>query len=410
MAAIAKPRCSSLDRIFACPGSVLPDGGPKEAGGSDAIMGRAKHEALSYIPQGIDPPVDEIAAKYGVDRDDIALAVHFGRQAWDEKGVYFPSPLIEHRVESSVCRGTLDVGAAVIVDGELTALRVLDWKTGWGTDLHPYQLKGYALGLVEEFGWPENGVVSVFEVWTTHRQTRTTNLTREDLDGFRDELTKILESAFMPILELPPEVAADPEKLEEFKKLIGEIKWYSTGCVLPSGYTLRNAPKLEYLAGPHCTWCPHRPGCETRGRWLREATTALVAVDHGQAITRETIGQAYLKYVEVQRACDRFDRMVKAALDDGPIPLPDGRRVDWIESEREKIWAALALDALRERLTPDEIVELSGDLPKKRLDAWAKANAPRGKKAALLREIYGALREAEAIRTVPHRQRGIVED
>lgn len=364
---LKKPHCSSLDRIFACQGSILPADGWIEAGGPDALLGRARHEALSYIPQGIDPPVLELAAKHGVEVDELSIAVAMGRRAWDEIGEYFPSPDVERKLESQVCIGTADVIQEVIdCDAGLQALRIEDWKTGYGTDLHPYQLKGYAHCAVEEFGWPGNGVVTVFEVWTSHRQIETTNLDRDDLEAFAANLGQIIECA-----------SSDPDR-------------------------------LEYRAGSHCRWCPHRYSCEVNAAWMRESTTALVAVDHGRPVTRQILGELYLKAQEVERAIRKFWAVVDVALEDGPLILPDGRRVERVETEREKISAAIAIDTLRDQMTPGEIVEIMGDLPKTRLDAWAKAHAGRGKKAALMREIYGALREADAIRSEPYRQRKIL--
>lgn len=390
---IPKPRCSSLDRIFACPGSILPADGPKEAGGPDAILGRARHEALSYVPRGIDPPVDEIAARYGVDFDDVAKAAAVGRRAWDEVGQYFPSPLVERKLDSAVCRGTGDVLAAVdgvapapfSVDEQeppntasprarrvIVALRLADWKTGYGTDYHPYQLKGYAHCAVEEFGWPANGVVSIFEIWTSHYQVETTNLEREELVEFAAQLAQIRETA-----------EQDPGR-------------------------------LEYRAGAHCSrsFCPHRSApCEMYAAWMRDSTTALVAVDHGQAITRQILGELYLKGQEVDRAMRRFWAAVDAALDDGPLMLPDGRRVERVETEREKIHTGLAVKALVDSGLVDcgeDEDFLKGDIPKKRLDAFAKRVTVKGGKAALIRKIYKELRGAGAVRTEPYWEKKIL--
>jgi hypothetical protein len=372
MTKIPKTRCSSLDRVFACPGSILPGEGPREAGGPDAILGRARHEALSYIPQGIDPPVGEIAAKYGVDYDEIDQAVTTGRITWDEIGVYFPDPMVECSVESKICKGTTDL-IQVIIDYDLgevpQALRLLDWKTGRGTDYHPYQLKGYAHCAAEQYGFPQNGVVTVYEVWTSHRKKHVTNLDREELAEFAAELARIQKTA------------------------------------------AHHLDGLEYRAGAHCRFCPHRVSCTVNGAWLRESTTAMVAVDHGRPITRQMLGELYCKGLEVDRAMRKFWAAVGAALDDAPLVLPDGRRVERVTTEREKIEMDRAIFTLRTKygMTIETKAELLGDLPKKRLDAWAKANAPKGKKKALLREVYGLLREAGAIRTEPHRQREILD-
>lgn len=396
---IPKPRCSSLDRIDACPGSILPAEIPREAGGPDAVLGSARHEALSYIPQGAVPPVEEIAAKYGVDVDELKIAVRFGTDAWREKlAVYFPTPMVERRVESSVCRGTADLAqvtgftdlarvTGLIVPGpngvmtnrQVTgfvsaeaapqSIRVGDWKTGYGTDIHPCQLKGYAHCLVEEFGFPTNGVVTIFEIWTSHRELRTTNLTELELIEWAGQLAMVVETA-----------EEDPGR-------------------------------LEYRAGSHCLWCPHRVGCETYERSLRDSVTALVAVDHGKPVTRETLGRLYLKGQLVDQAMRRFWSAVDLAIEDGPLMLPDGRRVEKVETQREKINAARAVAALDAQLNlaEDELERLLGDLSKKRLGDWAKSVSEKGEKAGLMRKVFGILREADAIRDEPHRQKKIIE-
>ena len=170
-----------------------------------------------------------------------------------------------------------------------------------------------------------------------------------------------------------------------------------------------NPDGLEYRAGSHCRWCPHRSDCLTRQDWLRSATGALIAVNPRSVITREDIGEAYLRFVEVERACRAFRSIVVAALEEGPLPLPDGRKVAYTESEREKIGAEAAMRVLVDRLSDDDRAEILGDLTKSALDRWAKANAPKGKKAALMRDVLGELRGAGAIRTVPHRRMSIVD-
>jgi hypothetical protein len=366
-----RPHCSSLDRIITCPGSILPADGPREGSGPDATAGRAKHEALSYIPRGLDPPTAEIAAKYGVAKDDIDMAVASGQKAWVVYGPYFPDAEVERAVECRQCLGTADVVSVVRGDdGGLLAIRICDWKTGHGSDYHPRQLQGYALCLVVEHGWPANGV-SIVEIHTVTHQARTINLTQIELDAFA--------------------------------VVLSEIAWQAKGG---------DPSKLDYLAGAHCRWCPHRAGCGTRERWLRESTTALVAVEHGLPVTRETLGRLYLQSREVRRALDQFDTAVGAALQEGPLDLPDGRRVELTSQPREKINLTLAYPVLVELGLVDcgeDEEALKGDLPKSRLNDLLKLRAPRGGKARLYRQVMDALEAAGAVREVPYYQRKITD-
>lgn len=360
---LPKPYCSKLDRIFACNGSILETKSPREAGGPEANLGRARHEALSYVPQGVDPPLESIASRYGVTIDELSVALAMGRQAWDEVGLYFPDAAVERRLSSKVCVGTADV-----IYATRNAVRVADWKTGHGTDAHPYQLKGYAHCAVEEFGVPANGVVSVFEIWTSHREIRTTNIEISELTAFAGQLAQIVEVAE------------------------------------------QNPGRLEYRAGSHCKFCDHRPTCPSHALWIRGATTALLSTGGG-AVTREALGGLYEKAVEVDRAMRRFWAVFDLALEAGPIELPDGRRVERVSVEREKISAAVALSVLRDEdlLTgkaEDDL--LLGDLAKSALDRWAGSVTVRGRKAALLRRVFGALREAGAIRTEARKVRKVL--
>jgi hypothetical protein len=140
--------------------------------------------------------------------------------------------------------------------------------------------------------------------------------------------------------------------------------------------------------------------------------TGLVGVDHGLPITPEVLGEIYSKYQTVKRAVGHYEKALESALDDGPVPLPDGRRLERVEIEREKISMGPAIRALREAGLLDcgeDEDEIKGDLSKSALSKWAGRVAERGGKAKLLRDVYGALREAGALRTEPHRSKRVVE-
>ncbi len=353
-------RCSELDRGFACHLSLLPIGNPYNPTSSEAIEGRAKHEALSHLPQGAVPPLEEIADRYGVDTDELRRAVAAGRRALDDLAPYLRlgegQVFVEVRLESDICRGTGDLVVAVYEAEVLVALIVLDWKTGWGQDRHPQQLRGYAHCAVQRFGWPSSGIVTLFEVWTAHRQTLTTNLDRRQLTAFAGELAQILEMA-----------------------------GHSPG-------------RLRANPGDHCKWCPRRVDCPDRDRWLRESVTALAEIDASEPITPEVIGGVYEQVQAVKRTVALYEKILRLAVEDGPVPLPDGRRLELVGTPREKISAAPAARLLAERLGRDRIDDLMGDLSKTSLERIAKLVSPPRKGAATLRTWLGMLRDSGAVR------------
>lgn len=350
-------RCSSLDRVMACAGSLVEPAHPYNPNNPEAREGTAGHQALAAVVVGADPDLDAIAAEYDVDRDDLARLVGFGRKAWGQLRQHFPDPRSEVSVEAHlvgcILRGTADV-LALSPD----ALAVLDWKLGWAPTEHTHQLTGYGLAAAKMRGMPTSGRVLCCEVWVRSGEIRVRRYDAEALAAFEAELGKQVE-------------------------LIGR----------------QYGPGLD-----SCKFCPRQNECPARAEWVRGSVTAIEPLSADTAITRDVVGQIYERTKMLGRALDRYDEVLRSMLAEGPVPLPDGRKLVLEERQQDKIRASKAMPYLREelRLTPDEADEVL-KISKGAIERVVKARAAKGKGAAAMREAMAALKNADAIEKVSQR-------
>ena len=111
-----------------------------------------------------------------------------------------------------------------------------------------------------------------------------------------------------------------------------------------------------------------------------------------------TLGALHERARALKGALERYDAALRIALQDGPIAMPDGRRLELRERQIERIkpreaWGiiegAIGLDAMAEAITisKTEIMRAVGDL------------APRGQKGRAQAALAQALRDAGAIET-----------
>lgn len=363
-----KIRGSKADIAMACAGSLVETATPYSPNSEEGREGQAKHEALSYIPREIDPPLDEIAERHQVDVDDMAKAVAYGRQAWEDVARWLPAPKVEVRLDGEVTCGTADVISVGVPDSATparpSALGLLDWKTGWSGDEHQYQLMGYADAARAQIGMPVSGYITGFEVWIRSREYRTRNFSAIELDGFRERAQRQIE-------------------------LIGK----------------------QYAAGAHCKFCPRQHQCQARDEYLRGTVAALVPANPEQqrAITREVLGQLYERRKLVGRAIDAYDKLLDDALADGPVPLGDGRMLGLKSAEQDKLDGAIVAELLVTEFDFSS-QDLSAVLnaSKSGIERVVKSRVAKGGCAAEMRRILGRLREAGGVSKVEVQRKEII--
>ena len=361
-----KIRASSMDRFLACPTSAQELEHPYNPDNPEAKLGTAKHAAIAEAIGGQDRVI-EIAHEYGVDPDDVGMAVGAVKRLLKEIAGWMPGEverLAEERLDGPAATGTADL---VLVGGGSTPpshIVIVDFKTGFSDDEHRYQLVSYADAARERWGMPTSGVITTVEGQLRHGERIVRNYSENDLAGFRLDVGRALAS-------------------------IGK----------------------KIVPGKHCGFCPRQLECPTRDSYINAATAALVELDQSRdyGISTVQLGAIYDRYKEVMRAADRYQKLVDAALEQGPIPLPGGRRLELHEVERTvvDVTALGVFDAMGwEYDDLREAVRIS----KSGLDRIVKSKVPtRGEAKILMRQLMTALGDGGALRTETRREKVVVD-
>lgn len=366
-------RCSSLDRVLACAGSLAEIDAPYTPLNPEAREGTACHEALVALTGGQIPPVDAIGERHGVDPDVISKVVLRGQQAWREVERWFKGDRYADSVRYSASlsgdvelRGTPDLLAVEHreIDGRrvVERLAILDWKTGWDPSEHPNQLRGYAFLARAMFEMPACGYVLGVEVWVRRQEIRIHKFTAEQLDRLR--------------VEVLTQVAVEGRQY---------------------------GPSHDA-----CRYCPLQNSCAARADWLRSGVTALAPADERLPISRELIGSLYERRKQLGAALKRYDEVLDAMLDEGPVPLPDGRKLVWHDDEQDKLVPSRAMAFLDELdLTTAERDEVLS-MTKAGLERVLKARAPERQGASWMRKAMTRLDELGAVEKTTKRTRKTV--
>jgi len=361
---------SRLDLFMACPASAEPIGHPHNPVMPEAALGTAKHKAIATFMGIGENNCAEIAHEAGVDPDDINAALGAARRLYSEILGWFPGPgmrverLQEVKLETEHSKGTADLVMLVYsLDTETPphAIVVVDWKSGWSEDEHRYQLMDYADGARRKFGMPLCGYITAVEGQLRHGERIVRNYSAEDLDAFRVAVAKELG---------------------------------------------RTVSKIQ--PGKHCQYCPRQLECEQRREYLGASTAALVEAGGQAALTREQLGLFWDRYKDVMRAADRYQDLIDAALEMGPIPLPGGRQLELHEAERTVI-DATAIDPLLARGWTLAELNDAVKISKSGIDRIVKTKAPPRGGARMMREVMAELEKADALRKKTIREKVVVE-
>ena len=114
-----KLRASSMDRFLACPTSAMEIEHPHNPDNPEAKLGTAKHAAIAEAIGGQDRVI-EIAHEYGVDPDDVGMAVGAAKRLLKEIAGWLPGEVerfAEERLDGPAATGTADL---VLIGGGST--------------------------------------------------------------------------------------------------------------------------------------------------------------------------------------------------------------------------------------------------------------------------------------------------
>jgi hypothetical protein len=345
-------RCSRLPLFRECASSAEPNPivwlGEHDA----ADLGTACHQAIALVVLGLEPNVEAIAIEHGVDKDDLAPLVAYGRKAWAEIKKHLPSPRVEEMVRSSVTGGTIDV-----IHADTETLVINDWKSGWVRRNHEHQLAGYAHAARETYGMPRSGAITTITAWLRFRELEVKTWTSEQLDAWAVEHAR-------------------------HAKKVGR----------------------EWNPGPHCALCPSQVGCAARDAYITTSSAALVARP-AEDLTPETLARLYPQSRMLKKAIEAYESAVKAYVSaHGSLPLDDGKELGMAEREREEIGAREAWPVLLAEGLDDDEIDAVLAVKKGALEDAIGAKAPNGQKGKRQAAVIQRLRESGAITTTSFQQ------
>lgn len=335
-------RCSKLPLFFECPSSASDWMRPIESSGDAADLGTVTHLALAAMVRGEEPELTAISRPHGVDIGEVERLFAYGKKAWKEIGPSVHDPMAEKSYQCDALRGTCDVESG---SGQKV---IVDWKSGQIYRDHKEQMRGYA-ALVRGGNDYNRGIIKAVIVWLQLGFYEVYDFTEDDTDSLL--MTDI------------PGLAAK----------IGK----------------------HYSPGADCAFCRGRAECRAKADYERMAANA-IAVQDPQALTRDRLAALYPQAKMLKSALEAYDEMLKAALVDGPLIIPDGRQIELKAMTKQEISPLEAWPILAAELTQDELAGCITVGKGKLMDAVG-AKAAKGMKGKEQGRIMARLKESGAI-------------
>lgn len=343
---------SSADIALECNGSMSPDVAKYNQTSDDARLGTAKHAALAAMVDGGHVDIDAIAEMHEVDSNELYIALASGRKAWSTIETWAPGAMVEVAFETEYSRGTADVLSV----GE--NIVVVDWKTGRSGDEHQNQLKCYADAARRMHGMRDK--VFGVEVFVALGEYVVHKFTEDQLDAFafrcKEQIARVYERDF------------------------------------------------SYSPGAHCKYCQAQNSCVARVEYIQATANALAVSSSSEAMTRSDIAMLYDRAILLESALKRYNAILKSELDEGPLSLPGGRKLQWREEARESIGdTGSALDLVAESFGRDVANAIIKEIQ------LTKTAVNKGA-SALKKDVINELREAGFVASKTIKKKEIVNE
>ena len=334
-----KIRCSALPAFMSCPSSQEPCLHPVNPNSEAADLGTATHEALNVLVHDLTPDLLGIARKHHVDHEELAKLFGYGAKAWLEIQTTFPGDIIaEEQMALEISPELTLTGKADLV----TPTPVIDWKSGRVRYDARWQMEGYGR---------LTGRRSAFAVWLRYHDT--------------DEYELMAPEDF------------DAALLEQVK-LIGEV----------------------YNPGSACMFCQKQLECDARQIEARQTVALLKAKPTGGAIETADLVRAYPYLDQIEKACKRFRALLKDNVTaNGSMDIGDGYELALSPYQKKTIDVQFSWDILAKHLDKDAMAQCM-KITNGAMETELKNVAEKGKKMALVKEVWSDLRAAGAVEEV----------
>ncbi len=374
-----KLRCSSLDRLFACPASVhieqdetLIDHEPSEA----TNVGLAVHALMADVLRNrfqTLPDVAPYAQQFGVEEREVRILGYQGMKVLGEYRKFLSEePDIEYQMAAFypedqmsefLLTGRADVMDYVAEDGG--TVYVLDWKTGEKDEDSRYlwQMRGYGYLGLQCFEDRQPASVVVVLAWLRSGEVSVFRYRADDVNRLPEEISMQLE-------------------------------W--------DGKT--------YTPGDACRYCPRVAACPGRRDLMLAAVEVLTSERraslvpfNGELVDPSAFGRSIIQARFLKQLCEDHLRQCVEAVRSlgGDVPLPSGQHVV-IKSRagRATLNTQEALNVLEERFGTDAVrreVYPSLALSKDAVETFVASKAGRGEKGSLKKAVLAELEEIGAL-------------
>lgn len=348
-------RASAMPLAFKCPGSVRRPRLSIAETSEPADLGNATHEALRSVAEGAGVPWDEIpaiAARWGVDPDELRMLVATGAKLWPHVAESFRGAVTEVPLSVEIAPGVTLSGHADLLATFAESARVGDWKSGRKDHDYADQMRAYgALALIDDSSLSEaTATILWIREGEIENYTMTRAAAREWVDRVRAEI----------------------------------VEWDGS-----------------YHPGPHCSWCKRSHECEAAAASVRRDVAAMVATEGEPALARMTPAEIISlerRAKMVEDYAGRVRKAIKAHVEaHGDLVGPESRLTIAVESRR-KLDTAAAWPVLEAAGFADADFAACVDVPISRVEKRIAEKAGRGKGAAAVRALGEQLDAAGAVR------------
>lgn len=346
---------SAAPRAFACPASVNEESLEVRESSEPADLGSAGHSAMEQVVAGEQPDLDQLAGRWGVNRDELGRLVWYARTVWETLTPSFVGARTEVPVglvlDDLVIRARAD-----LLTPEARLVHGLDWKFGRQDGNYYHQLAATAACLIlREGSLVHEAVLTI--VWVRDQDVETYRFDRAAVEAWLEEVRH---------------------------KVVG---------------------RKTYTVGPQCGFCPRSRSCPAMAASARrdvqifgnilmqdqiKAGLADLAPAEVVALRRRAKALTYV----IESLDEAVRRLVQA---DGPLDAGDGTELRLVDQNGPRVIdTKKAWDVLAKEFTTDELNQVFR-ASATRADEIVARNAGRGNGAAAKRALADHLRAADAV-------------
>lgn len=357
-------RMSRLPLTLLCPASSVDDGQIMVGSRGAADLGSAVHWWVGRRIAGEQLEIEDVAAKFGVDADDLIPISLWTWRAWKALAEHFPDPQVETTVVLDGPDGDITGHTDVLSHADGCA-RICDFKTGRLDADATAQIKAYCLGAMRQHDCHTSYALIIRP---RDMVAYGTEYTRKELEEWWDGVVETLKATNV------------------------------------------------FSPGSHCSFCPRSATCPSKTALLRQAVDSLTDMEfefdgsapmpNGEHLpddpeVRGPLLAAVLERIKlVDRVSEVVRDLIKADVErhGGSMPAGEGRQLVVIEQEQKKIAFGPAWPVLQ-KVIPAELLNECVTVSKTKIEDAIRERVGKGQNGKAVADVMESLRQVGAIST-----------